>query len=126
VQSERFRYRGVKRQEFFMTVKEVFMLIMKEGVSIGGIRTECLFGILIVLKCFEDFGQTMVITSVTDGKHGSLSYHPAGLAFDIRLPPDRFKEEIPQRIRERLGPEFDVIVEETHIHVEYEIRRIHR
>ncbi len=60
------------------------------------------------------------IVHVMDGKHHKGSRHYVGLAFDMRIwyldSPQAFAEEL-QRI---LGIHYDVVLEKTHIHVEYD------
>lgn len=124
----RARSAGRWRGEFLHAVfsREESRVLVKDGVSIGGIRPELLFGMMVVNNVFEQLGEQLVITSVCEGVHGSWSYHPAGLAFDLRLPVDEDKDMVGAVLRDALGSEFDVVVESDHIHVEYEVRRIHR
>jgi len=72
-----------------------------------------------------------VITSGTDGYHrpksGRPSLHYSGRAFDLRTW-DReghqltypAKTRLANALRNHLDSDFDVIVEDTHIHVEYD------
>ena len=69
-------------------------------------------------------GQELIITEGTGSKHGRGSLHYVGLAADLRT---RFWKNSPETLqavadalRERLGDEFDVVVEATHIHIEYQ------
>lgn len=101
-------------------------MLIKDGVSIGGVRPELLFGLMVANGLFGAVGEVFVITSVTDGERGGLSYHPGGFAFDCRLPVEVSAEGMTQRLAQSLGAEFDVVLEDDHIHVEYEVRRIHR
>ena len=57
--------------------------------------------------------------------HGAGSLHYAGQAVDIRtrdLVPE-MRQKIAARIRECVGEDFDVILEDTHLHVEYQPKR---
>jgi len=54
------------------------------------------------------------------------SYHYKGLAVDIRLP-SKYIDNVPSidlnlanNIRNALGSEYDVVLESSHIHVEYD------
>ena len=63
-----------------------------------------------------------VITSGVDGNHYMHSLHYTGLAYDYRtrdLTPGQQKMWT-ALIEERLGPDFDVVLEEDHLHVEYD------
>lgn len=77
-------------------------------------------------------GDTMVVNSGCEGKHGDGSYHYADRAFDIQWAGNILGSIIPtveveqrllandwaHRIRQRLGRGWDIVVETTHIHVE--------
>jgi hypothetical protein len=78
-----------------------------------------------------DMPRKLVVTSVCDGRHKKGSLHYKGLAFDVRtwangegeqLGVDD-KEIMAKDYREVLGPDFDVVVESTHIHIEYQPKR---
>jgi len=64
-----------------------------------------------------------VITSITDGKHSAVnSLHYSGAAVDFRIKniPDAYdKESVALLIRERLTKDYQVVLESTHIHIEY-------
>jgi len=70
----------------------------------------------------ERYGRELVVTSVSDGKHKEGSLHYRGLAFDLRTWHIRQPQTYANELRERLGKGWDVIVEKTHIHVEYDPR----
>ena len=97
---------------------------LKPGVRINGLRPETLLGILICQDVWEDnVDVPFVLTSVTDGTHSRASLHYLGCAFDIRtrtLANEHEKEEMGALLRDSLGADFDVVVERTHIHVEYQ------
>ena len=101
------------------------MLAIKPGVDIFGMRPELLLGIFIAERIWAAFGVELVLTSVRDGKHSETSLHYAGCAADFRtngIDPDILKE-IVRQLKEKLGRDFDVIVEADHIHIEYQPRR---
>lgn len=66
--------------------------------------------------------QSFVITSAHDGTHSDASLHDDGLALDLRV--WGFTEAEAKRataeIQRRLGDRWDVVYEETHIHIEYD------
>lgn len=64
------------------------------------------------------------VTSARDSIHNPGSLHPKGLAVDLRTK-DLALEKIVilvNQLRLDLGPEFDVVLEVDHIHVEYDPR----
>lgn len=73
-------------------------------------------------RIWSDLGQECVITSVMDGTHRPGSRHYIGLAVDFRI--RYFDYETQQiareRLRESLGKDYDVILEPTHIHCEFD------
>lgn len=67
-------------------------------------------------------GGGAIITSGIDGKHMQNSKHYTGHAFDFRtkyINLDTLKSIVAE-LKARLGPDFDVIDEGTHLHVEWD------
>ena len=67
------------------------------------------------------FGRDAEFTSLVDGKHSETSLHYAGLAGDLRIwymkdLRDKFVIEIVNW----LGPRYDVVLEENHVHFEFQ------
>lgn len=67
-----------------------------------------------------------VITSLNDNKHMQGSLHYEGRAFDLRIwafqkNQDALKNFIAQ-CKKALGVGYDIVLESTHIHVEYDDR----
>jgi len=97
---------------------------LKVGVKLLGLRPETLVAIIVVGQVFRDHGRTFTITSVCDSKHGEGSLHFKGCAFDCRTTSGGISQEEAQKIRDvvrsALGPEFDVVLESDHIHVEFD------
>lgn len=96
---------------------------LKEGVRILGIRPEVALAMIIVEGVYQEHGYELVVTSGVDGTHSQGSLHYSGGAFDCRtyfVDTDKEVAEIAHKIRESLGDEFDVVVEDTHIHVEWQ------
>ena len=71
-------------------------------------------------------GHEAVITSTTEGTHSPGSLHYAGQAVDVALPGTHgmtstaSPQDIAKALRSLLGPNYDVVVERDHIHVEYD------
>lgn len=105
--------------------------IVKPGVSFDGIQPETIMGILVTSDIMKKRGHMDVITAITDGKHMDGSLHYEGLAFDRRTwaneqgeqLPDAEKDALARLFREALGPNWDVVVESTHIHCEFDKRK---
>lgn len=70
--------------------------------------------------------EEFTLTSVTDGKHGETSLHYAGFAVDIDHHDPGSFPWIREKLVDRLTVEFDVVVEATHIHIEFQPKRSHR
>ena len=94
---------------------------LKHGVSVAGVRPEIVLAMQVAENVLRGFGAELTVTSCLEGRHRRNSLHYAGLAFDLRtrdLEVD--PSEVTARLREALGPEFDVVLEPTHIHVEFQ------
>lgn len=103
--------------------------MLKQGVSTRGIRPELVVAILAAKDVYNLYGVPFVITSLTDGVHSQTSLHYAGCAVDLRtrdIRGDQAKRVIVEGIKEALGgsPDYDVILEKDHIHLEYQPKRL--
>ena len=98
--------------------------MIKSGVKAGGVQPEILLAIMEAREIYRDLGADIIITSLTEGKHMPGSLHAPGKAVDLRTrhlaKADRGIAA--QRLRVALGPEFDVVLEKTHIHVEWDVK----
>lgn len=78
------------------------------------------------IKCeavYEKYGAELVITSAKDGKHGPKSLHYEGLALDLRSRNLNGREMfVVADLKLALGPDYDVVLEADHIHVEYDAK----
>lgn len=71
---------------------------------------------------WEELGLEPTLTSGKDGEHSAGSLHYYGLAGDFRIR-DMNHDQIAWAVvelKERLGGDFDVVLERTHIHIEYD------
>ena len=98
------------------------MTRLKKSVSVYGLKPEILFAAIVARDVFAAYGYEFVITSGSDGKHGRGSLHYQGLAIDIRTRhvEENMHQALKTEIADRLTDEFDVVLEETHIHIEYQ------
>lgn len=100
---------------------------LKRGVKLNGMSPQILLAIVIAAPIFSKYQKReLVITSVTDSKHGRGSKHFIGNAVDLRT---RTLDKAPSQANARLvtndlvvalGAEFDVVLEKDHIHVEWD------
>jgi len=67
-------------------------------------------------------GADCYITSGDEGEHSANSLHYEGLALDFRIRnvAPRFHGALSVEIMGALSDEYDVVLEETHVHVEYD------
>jgi hypothetical protein len=101
------------------------MLLLKPGVRVAGIRPEVLLAVVAAEGVFEEAGVDLVLTACVDGKHSLGSLHYAGQVVDIRtrdVPPE-MRQKLAARVRECVGEDYDMILEETHMHLEYQPKR---
>lgn len=115
------------KTDIILPGSSVEMLEFKKGVRITGVRPEIVLAIQVVEGCFHFFeGTYCVVTSVCEGKHSRTSLHHSGAAVDFRIKhiggdePELTIECIVEDIRAALTDEFDVVLEKTHIHVEFQ------
>lgn len=94
---------------------------IKDGASVQGCDWRMFQAALIAEQIYKKYGAECVITAGTDGKHMEGSLHYKGLALDLRTfnVPGR-ELAICNQIKQALGPDYDVIIEKDHIHLEYD------
>ena len=104
------------------------MISLKPGVRIVYLQGPALFAIERANEVYAAHGEPeLVITSGTEGTHSHGSLHYVGLAVDLRLPNDRTKcGAIKQELANRLGEDFDVVLEASHFHVESQPKQPYR
>lgn len=96
-------------------------LQLKEGVQLTATKAvlEILRGVRPVYATFQ---VPCVVTSGGDGHHQENSKHYTGEALDFRirdLQPEQMRTLV-QLCQKRLGQDFDVVLEQSHLHVEYD------
>jgi len=97
-------------------------MILKENIKINGVKPELTLVLSIADKIWSNHNQELVVTELTGGKHGTASLHYVGLAADLRTRyfSDEEKEIVASELRKALGENYDVVVEKTHIHIEFQ------
>lgn len=105
--------------------KGEYVNIKDSGVNIWGLQVEMQPVLWHAEAIWESRGYELVITSARDGIHSAGSLHYYGYAVDIRASENwnygiSDIMEMAAELKKALGDGYDVIVHETHIHVEYD------
>lgn len=103
-------------------------MLVKLGVDISKLKPPIrkkLTGLNLIIGGHLPYREEVVITSTYEGNHQPGSLHYAHLAIDIRRPENyRFKSQhidaLLVRLRNFLGSDYDVVLEDKHIHIEYD------
>jgi hypothetical protein len=97
-------------------------MIIKNGVQVVGLQKEIITALPTIDNVISSVASYLVITSALDGKHMAGSMHYKGLAIDVRLPSVEkvANMHIVSILRDRLGFNYDVVLESNHIHIEYD------
>ena len=97
----------------------------KEGVTGNGLQESITSIEDTVDGVFNDLaGRDAFVTSTTEGTHGPDSLHYSGDAIDLRTRDLSSSQinTITNRLRNEVGPNYDVIYHDRHIHIEYDPR----
>ena len=97
------------------------MKLKDDSVRVQGIRPELVVALMITSQVHIEHGREFVITSITDGKHSTTSLHYCGCAFDCRVY-GLYDKDVRDEIKARLNNDYDVILEDNHIHIEFQPR----
>lgn len=98
-------------------------MIIKEGASLQGLQIVMRPVLIAADKVWKEHDQELVVTSGTDGTHSAGSLHYYGLALDFRTRyfSETDKNTVYSELIKELDPRlYDVILHNTHIHVEYD------
>lgn len=98
------------------------MLLLKPGVRVAGLRPEILLALIAAERVFDEAHVDLVVTACVDGKHTAGSLHYVGQAVDVRTRDVTAADQskLLARLRECLGPDYDVALEIDHLHVEFQ------
>lgn len=96
-------------------------LAVKDGVRLPA-QIAVPVAIMVCNEVLTERDHNCVITSGLEGSHRRGSLHYIGHAFDIRTSaiPEEDRESIRREIAGRIGADFDVVLEATHFHIEYQ------
>ena len=99
------------------------MKLKDESVKLEGASWRIWHAAIITEAVLKKFGSELVLTSVCDGKHMEDSLHYQGCAFDVRTWWIAGRElQVVRELKEALGPDYDVVLEKDHIHIEYDVK----
>jgi len=107
-------------------IARIAALKLKHGASLENVSWRMFYVAVVMDDIFKKRGQEAVITSGADGKHSRASKHYAKNNFSGMVEALDFRtwhvkaEEVAQEARDKLGPDYDVVVEATHLHIEYD------
>lgn len=102
--------------------------MIKSGVQLLNLQPQLAVAYTIAASVYARFGVPCVITSGCDSKHSDRSKHYTGHAIDLRTR-DVVRgqhRDLRDQLSDALGDEFDVVLEDNHIHVEYDPPRTSR
>lgn len=97
------------------------MIQIKHDVDLRGIQPQMAIAIAIAASVYaaRGGGSDLMITSGVEGTHMVGSLHYKGLAVDLRMPSAN-RTAVRDALADALGPQFDVILEADHVHLEYD------
>ena len=96
---------------------------LKGKVSVNTLKDPLkgnLWKISMACKLMNGINYTMTITSTNDGVHKKNSKHYTDEAIDIRTRDMTNREGTKNMIHHILGKDYDVILKDTHIHIEHD------
>lgn len=101
----------------------------KDSVDPQGVSLQIVRAIVMAAGVWARHGKPLTLTSLNDSRHSARSLHYEGKAVDLRTRdegpsyaqwPPEMKERLATELRAGLGSDYDVVVERTHIHVEFD------
>lgn len=97
----------------------LYSLLLKAGVDISRLNRPIRRTLNVITIICADHSSDLIITSTYEGNHSPSSLHYSNDAIDIRIIPEK-TQQVVREIKEALGPDFDVIIERNHVHIEYD------
>lgn len=94
---------------------------IKEKASIAGLKPEMRIALREADSIYKSHDKELVITCGLNGEHSAGSLHYSGYAIDIRTHyfTTEELENVYESLVRRLGLFYDVVLESTHIHIEW-------
>lgn len=99
------------------------MIIFKDSVKLFGVQKEIISLIDQLHIYFRSvLNLSLIITSVTDGKHSIGSKHYTGYAIDLRIwhMSDSQIKIFTNFFQKNFDKNYDLVLEKDHIHIEYD------
>ena len=99
------------------------MIRFKQGVRLELLTPQMVLAAMVVDSVYRKHDIVdCVVTSGSDGKHSTNSWHYKGRALDFRTRnvPVTLRTAVAQEISVSLGENYDVVLEATHLHCEYD------
>ncbi|KKL60573.1 hypothetical protein LCGC14_2203930, partial [marine sediment metagenome] len=94
-------------------------MLLKPGVDISRLRPEIRKRLSVIENAVKECeANNLIITSTYEGTHSAGSLHYANLAIDIRCIGNG--DNLLKLLKRDLGPDYDVVNERGHIHIEYD------
>lgn len=96
------------------------MIKVKPDVRFTCLKPEIYSIFPILDELWDEEGLTCWITSANEGTHASNSLHYKSLAIDLRRWGLDDPKSFVQTLQRELGADYDVVLEDNHIHVEWD------
>lgn len=94
-------------------------MLIKAGVDISRLKAPIRKKLNRIKQIVRDIeNKELVITSTYEGTHSARSLHYANMAVDIRK--HKHPEAVVTALKKALGIKYDILLESTHIHIEYD------
>ncbi|MHA1970761.1 MAG: hypothetical protein ACTSXE_02820 [Candidatus Thorarchaeota archaeon] len=100
-------------------------MLIKKGVILTGLQLEMRDVLISYGSACRDISVVGEVTSGLEGQHSYGSYHYYGYALDLSIKgmTDGEVGYIEKSLRRDLRAFYDVMVERTHIHVEFDVNK---
>lgn len=99
----------------------MMLKLKNENVRMHGLSFHICLALVKAMKVWKLNGMMeLLVTSARDGKHMDGSKHYTGEAVDLRSRNLPDAVSMRNQLQHELGPDFDVILERDHIHIEYD------
>lgn len=98
--------------------------LLDNSVNLDGLQLPMVLAIWWVAQVYRKQGmESLTITSARDGEHMKGSLHYCGAAVDFRIWGLPDPKAAADELKRQLDKEFDVVLESTHLHVEFDPKR---
>ncbi len=96
---------------------------IKHDVDLHPLQPQMVLAMIVAESVYAKSQSEVMITSGKEGPHMVKSLHFTGMALDIRLP-NMAVNQVAANLAAALGPQYDVVLEGDHIHIEYDPKRV--